>query len=130
MPIHYYSPVGKCIYCGETKLPPGILRFGDEHIIPFSMGGTLILREASCKRCEKLINRELETPVTSQEWGDLRAKRKFPTRNKLNRKKRTHVAIRAIDGSLMRVPLADHSTPVLLYKFSEARILSGLSRLL
>jgi HNH endonuclease len=130
MPNHYYPAVGKCIYCGETRLPPGVPRFGDEHIIPFSMGGTLILQEASCKRCEKVINRQIETPVTSQEWGDLRAKRKFPTRNKLKRKKRTHVRVRAIDGSLMRLPLADHSTPVLTYKFSQARILSGLPRLL
>ena len=117
MANHIYPPVGRCIYCGATEPPADIGRFTDEHIIPLAMGGNLILPQASCKQCEKIINREIETPVCSQEWGLLRAKRNFPTRNKKKRKAKTHQKVRRIDGSTMRIPLADLSTPVCLYKF-------------
>lgn len=126
MPNHLYPPIGKCIYCGETRLPVGVSRFGDEHIIPYALGGNLILQEASCKKCEKIINREIETPICSHEWGYLRAKREFPTRKKKERQAKTHVIVQSVDGSPMRIPLADFSAPVTMYKFGEARILSGL----
>lgn len=121
-----YLPVGRCIYCRTTDLPPGLSKFGDEHIIPFALGGDLILPEASCKNCEKLINKEIENPILSQEWGRFRDKRNFSTRHKSARKQRTHTTIRTIDGSPLRINLAEHSTPVIMYKFSEARILCGL----
>jgi hypothetical protein len=126
VPNHLYPPIGKCIYCGETKLPVGVSRFGDEHIIPLALGGNLILQESSCRKCEKIINREIETPVCSHEWGYLRAKREFPTRNKKKRLAKTHIIVQGVDGSPMRIPVADYSAPVTMYKFGEARILSGL----
>ena len=121
MPNHFYPSVRHCIYCGETKLLAGVSKFGDEHIIPLALGGNLILPEASCKICERIINREIETPVLSQEWGYLRSKREFPTRNS-----RTHVFVHSHDGSLMKMPVADYPSPVPLYKFGEPRILAGL----
>lgn len=124
MARHLYKPVGKCIYCGETELPSDIHRFGDEHIIPFALGGNLILPEASCKSCEKVINRQIETPVSSHEWGFFRSKRTFPTRNK--KRRRTHIKLRRVDGGSLNIPVNDYSTPVLLYKFGEARILNDL----
>ena len=107
MPNHFYPSVRHCIYCGETKLLAGVSKFGDEHIIPLALGGNLILSEASCKICERIINREIETPVLSQEWGYLRSKREFPTRNS-----RTHVFVHRHDGSLMKMPVADYPSPV------------------
>ncbi|MGX9431608.1 MULTISPECIES: HNH endonuclease [Bradyrhizobium] len=124
MQNHFYPPIRQCIYCGETKLPAGVSKFGDEHIIPLALGGNLILPEASCKTCERIINREIETPVLSQEWGFLRAKREFPTRNK--KKRKTHVIVYRHDGRSMKVPVADYPSPVPLYKFGEPRILTGL----
>ena len=80
--------------------------------------------EASCKCCEKIINRQIETPVARHEWGYLRSKREFPTKNK--KKRKTHIILHRVDGTPLRVPVKDYSAPVFLYKFSEARILSGL----
>jgi hypothetical protein len=37
---------GRCIYCGST----GVLK--DEHIIPFSLGGNAVIKNASCGQCE------------------------------------------------------------------------------
>src|SRR4051794_2543668 len=106
-----YPPVGRCIYCGETKLPRGVLRFGNEHIIPLALGGNLVLPEASCRECEKIINREIENPILRQEWGHLRTRRDFPSRNKALRKHRTHLMMRGTDGAPIPIPIKDHSTP-------------------
>lgn len=122
-----YPPVGRCIYCGATKPGGGHTRFGDEHIVPFAFGGNLVLPEASCRLCEQIINRDIENPVLRQEWGRLRDRLGWPTRTKADRAKRRFTFIEQTDGVRLRVPLADHSTPVLLYRFAEANILSGFS---
>lgn len=119
-----------CIYCGAATLPPGVRRFTDEHIIPLALGGNLILREASCTACAKIINQQIETPVLLKEWGYLRIKRNFPSRNKNNKreKRKTHVKLTRHDGRPLQVGIADYSCPVPLYKFKEARIFSGAPR--
>ena len=48
---HRYKPVGGCIYCGNTEPP-----LSDEHIVPYGLGGTLILPQASCARCAKITS--------------------------------------------------------------------------
>jgi hypothetical protein len=45
-----YAPVGRCIYCPDD----GSAGLGDEHIIPYSLNGTQILPQASCRKCEKI----------------------------------------------------------------------------
>lgn len=59
------DPVGRCIYCPATIYSPDdpTHKMGDEHIIPLSIGGTLILRDASCAQCERKTSR-LETQCT------------------------------------------------------------------
>jgi hypothetical protein len=119
-----YDPVGRCIYCEATTPTDGADRFSDEHIIPLGLGGNLVLPEASCAKCQKTINKQIETPILRHEWGGLRDKRGFPTRNKKDRVGRTHVPVTGVDGSEILIPLHDHSTPVPLYRFDEPRVLS------
>ncbi|MBI4018375.1 MAG: hypothetical protein HY368_02095 [Candidatus Aenigmarchaeota archaeon] len=118
---HRYPPVKECIYCGRTAPPLDL-----EHIIPLTFGGNLLLPKASCRDCAKIINEQIETPVISHEWGAFRAKRKFPTRKKKGR--RTHVTIRDSSSATRTIPIEEHSTPVPLYRFKQARILSGAPR--
>jgi hypothetical protein len=95
-----------------------------------ALGGNLVLPEASCVDCARAINQQIETPVLFKEWGFLRIKRNFPSRSK-KRKRATrteHVSLTRWDGRPMEVPVQDYSCPVPLYKFKEARILSGLPR--
>jgi hypothetical protein len=47
-----YAPANRCIYCGASG--SAAQRLGDEHIIPLSFGGNLILPRASCRACERL----------------------------------------------------------------------------
>ena len=126
MPNHFYDPVRKCIYCGTDTLPEGFQRFTDEHIFAFGLGGNLVLQEASCRCCQRKINKQIETPILRNEWGGLRDRLEFPTRNPRDRGKRTHLSVAAGDGTPIKIALEDHATPVPLYRFHEARILSGV----
>lgn len=58
-----YPEIGHCIYCGATRYSTSRRRLGDEHIIPKALGGTLILKRASCQRCERIINKKAENPM-------------------------------------------------------------------
>ena len=49
-----YDPVGRCIYCGAGAA--GDIDLGDEHIIPLSLAGQLILPAASCHKCERITS--------------------------------------------------------------------------
>ncbi|MGA2841709.1 MAG: HNH endonuclease [Steroidobacteraceae bacterium] len=130
MPDHLYPPLRMCMYCGTTTLPSGVKRFTDEHIIPLALGGNLVLPEASCTECAKIINKQIETPVLFKEWGYLRIKRGFPSRKRKNKRdaQKTQVTLTRQDGRPMRIGVADYSCPVPLYKFKEARIFSGAPR--
>lgn len=51
--------MGRCIYCGVDRYAPDDPRpqLANEHIIPEAINGSLILPEASCRNCERAINR-------------------------------------------------------------------------
>jgi hypothetical protein len=106
------------------------MRLTDEHIIPLALGGNLVLPKASCLDCAAVINKQIETPVLFKEWGYLRIKRQFPSRSKRRKgvSRREHITLTSRRGHPMRVPILDYSCPVPLYKFKEARILSGMPR--
>jgi hypothetical protein len=123
MTEHRYKPVKSCIYCGEKKLAADAPRFTDEHIIPYSLGGNLVLPESCCSACQRIINQQIETPITNLEWGYFRTKHNLPSRKK---SVRSHVKLRRKDGSFFKMPIADYSAPLPLYRFYEARKLSGL----
>jgi hypothetical protein len=123
----HYPPIGRCIYCGATSPTASKTKFGDEHIIPLALGGNLILREASCRSCETIINREIESHVLLREWIYLRVKKNFPTRGK-SRNRPTHIKLTQRDGGPIKIPLQDYSTPVPAYKFVAPRILTGAPR--
>jgi hypothetical protein len=49
--------IGKCVYCGNTRYhEKDERRLGDEHVIPESLGGNLILEQAACENCERKVN--------------------------------------------------------------------------
>ncbi len=77
-----YQTIGMCIYCGDTTS-----KLCDEHIIPYSIAGNFIIFEqASCKKCEKLIN-VFEHHVMKDVLGHLRFKVGSPSRSKRRGKK-------------------------------------------
>jgi hypothetical protein len=49
--------IGCCIYCKSVSYrEDGDRKLGDEHVIPESLGGTLVLEQAACQDCERRIN--------------------------------------------------------------------------
>jgi hypothetical protein len=61
-----FSPVGACIYCGATS---GLTR---EHIVPFALGGRLVLPDASCPQCSKATSGFELRLLRSPNWWPLR----------------------------------------------------------
>lgn len=62
-----YPAVGFCIYCGATD------DLNDEHIIPFGLGGNLVLPRSTCANCSKVTSRFERTVLR----GPLRPVRLF-----------------------------------------------------
>ena len=48
---HKYDKIGHCIYCGATE------DLRDEHIVPYGLGGNLILPKSSCGKCADITSR-------------------------------------------------------------------------
>lgn len=70
--------IGKCIYCGSTE------ELSDEHAVPFSLAGNIILEDASCEICRKKTEK-FENKVTHEQLLLMRSSLKYPTRHKKKR---------------------------------------------
>ena len=98
-------------------------RCRDEHIVPLALNGGLILPEARCRRCERIINKETENRLLTEKYIFFRSRYRLPTRRPKNRKKM--VGLPSIAGGRIKVPATEYTAPVPLYQFKTARILSG-----
>lgn len=65
--------VGQCVYCGVTT------DLRDEHVLPFALGGRLLLEEASCASCEAITS-AFEGKVLGGFMRRARAVGGYPTR--------------------------------------------------
>lgn len=119
-PLVRYPPVGSCIYCGRTN-PAPLQRFTDEHVLPLGFGGTMVLPEASCMRCQRIINKEIEAPILSGDWGYFREKYRLPSRGK---SARTHVTVRSVNGRNIKIPVDDFPGIAPIWRLGTARLLS------
>src|SRR5271163_4365130 len=76
-----YPGYGCCIYCGSKGEEDGLR---DEHIIPFSLGGNTYIVEASCAKCERILN-PVDTHLARSVYGELRIHNRVQTRNPRSR---------------------------------------------
>jgi hypothetical protein len=74
-----FDPFTYCIYCGSIDC-----RLTDEHIIPLSLNGDLILPKSSCESCAN-ITKKFEQIVARNMYGHFRLKHNFKTRRKKER---------------------------------------------
>ena len=91
-PVHYYEPVGECIYCGSLE------NLTNEHIIPLSLNGTDVLPAASCDECAGITSK-FERIVARDMYGNLRNKLGYTTRRKKLRPTSLPVSFRTPDGA-------------------------------
>jgi len=114
-----YDPVDQCIYCGAGAPTP----LGDEHIIPYSLNGTHILPKASCRECERIINKEIETFCLRQMLIQPRLHFGLKTRNPSQRP--STLPIMTNELSEKEVPVADHPLCLMLPQLSVPSVLTG-----
>jgi hypothetical protein len=94
--------IGKCIYCGSAE------DLTDEHVIPYSLDGDIVLDDASCKTCAQITS-GFETHVTRDGMQPVRAMLGLKTRKKKKRPKEFPVAVARDDQRVTElVPVEDY----------------------
>lgn len=107
---HRYAPVGSCIYCGS----PDDLR--DEHIVPFGLGGNLVLPDSTCGECADITSR-FERSVLRGPMRPIRVMRGIQSRRR-HRGAPTHLPLQvrfAEDWETVQIPVTEY--PLLLQFF-------------
>ena len=116
-----YAPVNYCIYCGDTNPP-----LTDEHIVPFALGGKLVLPKASCTKCQEVTKGITQTVARSM-YGNLRMRLDAPTRRPKDRPTKLPLKLRDKFGNdrEIKIPIKlwPRSYPVVL--LPEPSILTG-----
>jgi len=59
---HVYDAVGYCIYCGASE------DLRDEHIVPYGLGGNLILPKSSCGECAGITSKFERSVLRGSFW--------------------------------------------------------------
>ena len=90
-PHKIYPPANRCIYCGSTD------DLSDEHIIPFSLGGNVVLPKASCGKCRDATH-AFEGQCAGAMMLPLRARMNIQTRNPKKRPSTFEIPILSPSG--------------------------------
>jgi hypothetical protein len=116
-----FSAVNYCIYCNATDV-----QLTDEHVIPFGLGGTVVLPKASCKACAGKTA-ALEQTIQRMILGSFRIRMGLPTRRKKERP--TELEFYVSRGSRVTkklIPIAEFPLVYHAAKLPAPRILLGL----
>lgn len=116
-----YKPVGRCIYCGASGG-----KLTREHIIPFGLGGSWVLPDASCKVCAA-ITAKVEQFCLRPMLGRFRIQMKLPTRRPGERPDALPLEIVRADGSLdsKPLPIEEHPITCIGFDWAAPRLLGG-----
>jgi hypothetical protein len=98
--------MGECVYCGATD------NLSDEHIVPFALGGNIVLPDASCLHCAKITS-AFERRVLRGFMHRARSTGRFPTRRPRERPT-THVVTLLRDGVAIQTEIPPDEEPGLL----------------
>jgi hypothetical protein len=116
-----FSPVGHCIYCGKNEG-----QMTDEHVIPFGLGGTLVLPKSSCPACSAKTA-ALEQTIQRMLLGPFRIRLGLPTRRKKERPtKLDFFVMRRGQVSKKLLPVSEFPLVYHTAKLPPPRILSAL----
>lgn len=123
-PARVYPAANICIYCGADR------DLSAEHIIPFGMGGRLILPKSSCRTCSTITS-EIERTCLRKMYGPLRLLYGLPSRRTKNRPARLPLKVRRRAGdawSVVSVPQERYPFLVTFPYFSIPGLLAGEAR--
>lgn len=102
-----FQPVGQCIYCGSQD------SLSDEHVIPFGLGGTLILPKASCQSCAN-ITKVFEQRLLRGHWWAYRRKVGMKSRHPTEQPDTFPVIFEYPSGEKVREQISPEEYPFLL----------------
>jgi hypothetical protein len=119
-PSYTYDAVEECIYCGAK------LELSDEHIIPYGLGGRLVLPKASCRACSEKTSKFERTCMRTM-YGPLRLLYGLPSRRKDTRPQTLNLKIKKTPTSPWEyTPIAQERFPFLItFPFFDAPGLFG-----
>jgi hypothetical protein len=117
------KPIDRCIYCARIE---GLTR---EHVIPFGMGGEIVLARASCRRCSQ-ITQTIEEHCLRDTLIEVRAKHKLKSRNPGARPVAFPVEFTYLDGrtSTEMVGVDDYPMSWVMPIFGVPQVLSAQRR--
>ncbi len=122
----HYPRVGKCIYCGSDEAEG---RLSDEHIIPDSLGGMLVLPAASCQACADVTS-AIEGQNAGRLFRPIRRQLNFPSkrRGRARRDARAREQfIVKIDGRKHHISAAEYPGLLTSFVFPLPTILMGIA---
>ncbi|MEF9481090.1 HNH endonuclease [Ralstonia sp. 1B3] len=111
---------GFCIYCGRSGL-----KLTDEHIVPLSLGGAHVIKDASCVDCARVTSR-FELEVARNLWGDARISYGAPSRRKKLRPQNIALNDIAYPGNKITIPYSEYPAAMIFYLMKGAGVLLGL----
>ncbi len=85
------AEIGVCSYCGELQ------GLSDEHIVPFGLGGKLVLKKSSCSACAKVTG-ILEQKLLRGHWWPQRIRAGLQSRTKHKEVEPLNVTVIRGDG--------------------------------
>ena len=104
---HRYKPVGHCIYCGDTE------DLRDEHIVPYGLGGNLILPKSSCGMCADITSK-FERSVQRGSFWPARIFRDIQSRRKHRKAPEKYPLIVERNGKEETIQISLEEYPILL----------------
>lgn len=114
-----FQTVGQCIYCGSTE------SLSDEHVIPFGLGGTLILPKASCPSCAE-VTKAFEQRLLRGHWWAYRRKVGIKSRHPKEQPDTFPVIFEYPSGEVFREHITPEEYPFLLVcDFDPPAFLNG-----
>lgn len=116
----FYPSRGRCIYCGRAE---AVLL--DEHVVPFSLGGQHILRQASCEACRQ-ITETIEHKIARDLWGDGDARGASGARARQRAPLRPDIAMMDEAFDVVSDSVDNYPGGFIFYKMAVAGLLRGV----
>jgi hypothetical protein len=119
--MHKFPPVNCCIYCRTSDK-----ELGDEHVVPYALGGNYVLPKASCPACSRITAR-FEGVTCRTTLGNLRMRYGFPTHRKRDRPNTIEIGTLNEDGSTGRrdIPVQEYPIGAFIPYFGRAGFFLG-----
>lgn len=110
-----FKTKGRCIYCGIRSND-----LSDEHIVPYSLGGQHVIKQASCKKCAAMTSK-FERKVARDLWGDARIAFDAPSYRKTKRSS----YIEVLNGR-KKIDAKEYPAGFVFYKMDKPGYMQGL----